>query len=152
MTQHSWDDDQRLLEDLSDALGETVPLADAIAEYGKGAYAWRTVDRDLLLASLSFDSSLERVTEQRSGPHDPRVLTFTAAPLSLELEVMPDRVVGQIVPPGAGEIRVETADGVTFHVEADDVGFFVLPNVPRGTVRLRCDTSVARLVTDWIRL
>ena len=152
MMQHNWDDDQRLLDDLSDALRETVPLADAIAEYGKGAYAWRTVDRDLLLASLSFDSSLERVTEQRSGPGDPRVLTFTATPLSLELEVMPDRIVGQIIPPGSGEIRVETADGVTFHVEADDVGFFVLPSVPRGTVRLRCDTPMARLVTDWIRL
>lgn len=149
---HSWDDDQRLLDDLSGAIRETAPLADVIAEYGKGAYAWRTVDRDLLRASLSFDSSLEQATEQRSGPDNPRVLTFTAAPLSLELEVMPDQVVGQIVPPSAGEILVETADGVTFHVEADDLGFFVLPNVPRGTVRLRCDTTMARLVTDWICL
>jgi hypothetical protein len=152
MMQHNWDDDQRLLGDLSDALREAAPLADEIAEYGRGAYAWRTVDRDLLLASLSFDSSVERATEQRSGPAEPRVLTFTAAPLSLELEVLPDRVVGQIVPPGAGEILVEAADGVTFHVAADDVGFFILPSVPRGTVRLRCDTPAARLVTDWIRL
>jgi hypothetical protein len=152
MMQHSWDDDQRFFDDLSEAVRETAPLADAIAAYGRGAYAWRTVDRDLLRASLSFDSSLERVTERRAGPDDPRVLTFTAAPLSLELEVTPDQVVGQIVPPSAGEIRVETADGLTFHVEADDVGFFVLPNVPRGTVRLRCDTTVARLVTDWMCL
>jgi hypothetical protein len=152
MTQPNWDDDERILNDLSDAVHETASLADVIAGYGKGAYAWRTVDRDLLRASLSFDSSLERVTERRSDPDEPRVLTFTAAPLSLELEVMPDQIVGQIVPPGAGEIRVETADGVTFHVEADDVGFFILPNVPRGTIRLRCDTAVARLVTDWICL
>ncbi len=152
MTQHGWDDDQRLWDDLSDAVRDTEPLLDVAAEYGKGAYAWRTVDRDLLRASLSFDSSLERVTERRAGPDDPRVLTFTAAPLSLELEVLPDQVAGQIVPPSAGEIRVETADGVTFHVQADDVGFFVLPNVPRGTIRLRCDTPVARLVTDWICL
>ncbi|HET9081056.1 MAG TPA: hypothetical protein VFO01_11160 [Trebonia sp.] len=152
MTQHNWDDDQRLFEDLSGAFRETASLSGVIAEYGKGAYAWRTVERDLLRASLSFDSSLERVTERRSGPDDPRVLTFTAAPLSLELEVMPGQIAGQIVPPGAGEIRVETADGVTYHVEADDVGFFILPNVPRGTVRLRCDTAVARLVTDWICL
>lgn len=152
MMLHHWDDDERLLADLSEAVGETGPLADVIADYGKGAYAWHTVERDLLRASLSFDSSLERVTERRGGPDDPRVLTFTAAPLSVELEVMPDQVVGQILPPGAGEILVETADGVTFHVQADDVGFFILPNVPHGSVRLRCDTAVARLVTDWIRL
>jgi hypothetical protein len=152
MTQPDWDDDDQFLGDLSDALREAAPLADVVAEYGRGAFAWRTVDEDLLLAPLSFDSSIERVADQRSGPDDPRILTFTAAPLSLELEVMPDRVVGQIIPPGPGQIRVEAADGVTFHVEADDIGFFVLPRVPPGSVRLRCDTRVARLVTDWIRL
>ena len=88
----------------------------------------------------------------RSDPDDARVLVFTASPLSLELEVMPGRVVGQIVPPGPGEIWVEAADGVTFHVEADDVGFFDLPGMPRGPVRLRCDTPTGRLVTDWVRL
>lgn len=151
VTQHRWDDDQHILDDLSDALREAA-LAGTIAEYGRGAYAWRTVDQDLLLASLSFDSSLERVQERRSDPDDARVLVFTASPLSLELEVMPGRVVGQIVPPGPGEIRVETADGVAFHVEADDVGFFELPGLPRGPVRLRCDTPTGRLVTDWVRL
>jgi hypothetical protein len=151
VTQHRWDDDQHILDDLSDALREAA-LADTIAEYGQGVYAWRTVDQDLLLASLSFDSSLERVQDRRSDPDDPRVLVFTASPLSLELEVMPGHVVGQIVPPGPGEIRVETADGVTFHVEADDVGFFDLPGIPHGPIRLRCDTPTGRLVTDWVRL
>jgi hypothetical protein len=152
MAQHGWDDEQRLLDDLSEALSRTAPLADAIAAYGKGAYVWHTVDEDLLRASLSFDSSLEHVTPQRAGPGEPRVLTFTAAPLSLELEVMPGQVAGQIVPPGAGEIWVETGDGETSHLEVDDAGFFVLPSVPRGAIRLRCDTPVARLVTDWICL
>ena len=151
VTQHRWNDDQHILDDLSDALREAA-LADTIAEYGQGAYAWRTVDQDLLLASLSFDSSLEPVQARRSDPDDARVLVFTASPLSLELEVMPGRVVGQIVPPGPGEIRVETADGVTFHVEADDVGFFDLPGIPHGPIRLRCDTPTGRLVTDWVRL
>jgi hypothetical protein len=150
MTQHSWDDDRRLLDDLADALRATQPLADVIAEYGTSAYAWRTVD--LLHASLSFDSSLAQAAEPRSDPGDARVLTFTAAPLSLELEIRPDQVAGRLFPPGAGEIRMETAGGVTFHVAADETGFFVLLSVPRGTVRLRCDTAAARLLTDWIRL
>jgi hypothetical protein len=150
MTQHRWND-QHILDDLADALRE-APLASTVAEHGKGAYAWRTIDQDLLLASLNFDSSLERVQERRSMPDDARVLVFTAAPLSLELEVMPDRIVGQIIPPGPGEILVEAADGVTFHAAADDAGFFDLPGVPRGPVRLRCQTPTGRLVTDWVHL
>jgi hypothetical protein len=152
MTQDRWGNDQQILNDLSDAIRDAAPLAETLMEYGKGAYAWRSVDQDLLLASLSFDSSLERVQERRSDHGDTRVLTFTASPLSVELEVTPNRVVGQIIPPGPGEILVQTADGVTFHVEADDVGFFDFPSVPRGQVRLRCDTQAGRLVTDWVRL
>ena len=121
MMQHDWDDDDRLMAGLSEAVRETAPLADVIADYGKGAYAWHTVERDLLRASLSFDSSLERTTERGSGSADPRVLTFTAAPLSVELEVMPDQVVGQIIPPGAGEILVETAVVASEDERAQDV-------------------------------
>jgi hypothetical protein len=151
MTQHRWDDDQHLLHDLSDALSDAA-LAGTFAEYGKGAYAWRTVDQDLLLASLSFDSSLERVEERRSDRHDGRVLVFTAPPLSLELEVMTDRIAGQILPPGPGGVWVEAADGVVSKVEVGDLGFFELHAMPRGPVRLRCDTPTGRLVTDWVRL
>ena len=148
--QHRWDDDQELLNDLCDALRES-DQAETIAEYGKGAYAWRIVDQDLLQASLS--SAGEPVPELRSGPDEPRVLVFTApkSALSLELEVTPGQVVGQIVPPGPGTIRVE-AKGTTFEVEADDSGFFDLHEVPNGPVRIRCDTAAGRLITDWVRL
>jgi hypothetical protein len=103
------------------------------------------------LASLSFDSSLEPVRGLRGDPGG-RILIFTTAPMSLELEVMADRMVGQIVPPGPGEIVVETADGTSFRVEADDIGFFDVASAPHGRVRLRCDTPTGRLVTDWICL
>jgi hypothetical protein len=149
--QHRWDDDQELLNDLGDALRESA-LAETIVEYGKGAYAWRIVDEDLIQASLTFAG--EPVPELRSGPGDPRVLVFTApkSALSMELEVTPGQVVGQIVPPGPGTIRVETTEGVAFDVAADDSGFFDLPEVPRGPVRMRCETPSGRLITDWVRL
>lgn len=152
MAQHQWDDDENLLGDLTEAVGEAASLAPSVAAAGAGAFAWRTVDTDLLLASLSFDSSLEHSLELRAEADDSRVLVFTATPLTVELEVLADRVVGQIVPPGRGEVRMESADGVTLEVEADDAGFFRLPGAPRGPVRLRCDTPTGRLVTDWVRL
>ena len=114
------------------------------------ACAWHCADQDL--AFLSFDSSLERVQSLRAEPGHARVLIFTTTPLSLELEVMADHVVGQIVPPGPGEIVVETPDGATFRMEADDIGFFDFTGIPRGRVRLRCDTPTGRLVTDWVCL
>jgi hypothetical protein len=104
------------------------------------------------LACLSFDSSRERVQSLRAEPGHARVLIFTTTPLSLELEVMADHVVGQIVPPGPGEIVVETPDGATFRMEADDIGFFDFAGMPRGRVRLRCDTPTGRLITDWVCL
>jgi hypothetical protein len=88
----------------------------------------------------------------RADSDDARVLIFTSSPLSLELEVMAGHVVGQIVPPGPGEILVETSDGATFHVAADDIGFFDLSGGPRGSVRLRCETPTGRLITDWVCL
>lgn len=88
----------------------------------------------------------------RADSDDARVLIFTSSPLSLELEVMAGHIVGQIVPPGPGEILVETNDGATFQVEADDIGFFELSGGPRGPVRLRCDTPTGRLITDWVCL
>jgi hypothetical protein len=104
------------------------------------------------LACLSFDSSLEPVRGLRGDPGQARVLIFTTTPLSLELEVMADHMVGQIVPPGPGEIVVETPDGTSFCIEADDIGFFDVDGAPHGRVRLRCDTPTGRLVTDWICL
>jgi hypothetical protein len=104
------------------------------------------------LACVSFDSSLEPIQGMRAEPGRARVLIFTAAALSLELEVMADRVVGQIVPPEPGEIIAATPDGACFRIEADDIGFFDFDALPRGPVRLRCETSTGRLVTDWICL
>jgi len=104
------------------------------------------------LAWLSYDSSLEPVRWLRADPGQARVLIFTTTPLSLELEVMADHVAGQIVPPGPGEILVETTDGVAVRIEADDIGFFDCAGLPRGRIRLRCDTPTGRLVTDWICL
>ena len=147
-----WDDDDRLLEDLAEALRETAPLAETIAEHAEGALSWRTIDEELLRAILTFDSSLEPAAETRAEPADSRLLVFTSTPLSVELEVTQVEVVGQILPPSAGEIHIETSDGAEYHVTADESGFFVLPSLPPGSVRLRCDTATGRVVTDWVRL
>jgi hypothetical protein len=157
-----WQDDDTLLTALAAALRPGVDLIDEVTAQGRGVYAWRTVDDDLLLAELSFDSREQQISGVRSaaeitrapsesGDDPSRVLVFEATPLTVELEVQADRVVGQIVPAGPGQVFVET-DAVTIQVEADELGFFVLPGVPTGPIRLRCDTENSRVRTGWFRL
>ncbi|GAA1573422.1 hypothetical protein GCM10009789_28650 [Kribbella sancticallisti] len=152
MTRRLWDDDERLIEDLAEAVHATQPLADTIAAHAEGALSWRTIDEDLLQASLTFDSSLEAAAGIRAEPGQTRLLVFTSTPLSMELEVTQDEVVGQILPPGPGEIHVETPDGTEYSVSTNESGFFELPSLPADAVRLRCDTATGRVVTDWVRL
>ena len=109
---------------------------------------WHEVEHDAVAAC----TIVEYGHDWRADPDDARVLIFTASPLSLELEVLAGHIVGQIVPPGPGEILVETSDGATFQVDADDIGFFDLSSGPRGSVRLRCVTPTGRLITDWVCL
>ena len=153
MTPSAWDDDESLLADLAAALRDAAPLHDAVRDRGRAAYAWRTVDDELQLASLIFDSELEEAGPVRDDTGGPRILVFDADGISVELEVSPDRIAGQILPPAAGRIVVESQDqpDSTFSVDADDLGFFVLPGLIPGLRRLRCDTQDARLVTDWVR-
>src|SRR5689334_9801446 len=102
MDKYRWHDDEVLLSDLAEALREVSPLSARVAEQAKGALSWRTVDADMLLATLSFDSSLERSGRSRDSEDGHRVLVFHATPLAVELELQFDRIVGQIVPSGAG--------------------------------------------------
>ncbi len=123
MTTNWWDDDT-LLNDLAEAVRAVDSPARELADQVRGLYAWRTVDEDLMIAALSFDSASEetpalRATEPsespgvlsptRAEPGEGRVLIFHAEPLSVELEVQSDQIVGQIVPPAPGEVRVEVA-------------------------------------------
>ncbi len=152
MTNPAWDDDI-LLKDLAAALQEIEPMRDAVAARGRAAYTWRTIDDELALAGISFDSSLAPAADLRDGTEaSPRVLIFDAEGISMELEVEPDRVTGQILPPSAGQIVVERQEAPegTITVEADELGFFVLPATPAGLVRLRCQTREAKLVTEWV--
>lgn len=154
--EHRWDDDEELLADLAEAVRTLGPPPDTLAEDARTAFAWRTLDDDLLLANLSFDSSLAGVADGMRA-QDPdrasRLLVFSTASMSVELAVDRDgRLVGQIVPPSEARVTMETATGARTEVTADDLGFFMLPEIPDDPVRLRCETPGARLVTDWVRL
>ena len=121
-------------------------VGDFLVDTARAGPAW------LELAPLTYDSAREHVRAVRAESGHARVVIFTATALSLELELMADRVVGQIVPPGPGAVVVETPGAGSIRIEADDMGFFDFAGMPRGQVRLRCETAAGRLVTDWVTL
>lgn len=150
-----WNDDEQLIADLGAALRAEREVPARLLEIGKAAFAWRTVDGEL--AELTFDSTApggqEAMAGTRAEPATFRAMTFTAHELSIELEVVPDAVMGQVVPPRPGEIEVHLRDGTAGTFTVDDVGWFVIRPRPAGPVRFRVrPEDGGAVLTEWVTL
>jgi len=149
MVNQWWSDDDQLLGVLKDALSTEHAVPPEFIEAGKAAYAWRTIDAEL--ATLTYDSASEAVSATRAESATLRALTFASADLTIELEVTPDALLGQISPvqsgritayvggtePGPPEIGTTTAGSAAI----DELGFFILSPVPAESFRLLCQTA-----------
>jgi hypothetical protein len=145
---HAWDSDDRLLEDLRDAVTEPGPVPPEYLEAGRAAFAWRTIDADLLLLT-SYDSVLDPELASRArSALAARQLVFDADGVSVQVEVTAAGIAGQLVPPAPARVRLLTATGSAEEAEADELGFFVLGAPPPGPVRLRC-AGTSTFLTDW---
>jgi hypothetical protein len=143
-----FDDDDELLEVLREALTTAREMPAGFVEAGKAAYAWRTIDAEL--AALTYDSAweTEELSLTRSESAQLRTLTFASDGLTIELELTPHEVLGQISPPQAGTVRL-TPDNTTLPI--DDLGFFIVRPVPHHPFRVSCETTTGTTVlTGWI--
>jgi hypothetical protein len=89
----------------------------------------------------------------RAGEASPRFLTFTSADLTIELEIGPDAIIGQIVPPQADHADACPARGAVVTAPIDDIGCFIIRPRPTSPFRLHChaDSGVSAQTT-WITL
>jgi hypothetical protein len=150
-------EDEGLLQELRAAARRLDPPPASVLEAARASLTWRTIDAEL--AALEFDSAVDvAATAVRSG-EGPRLLTFSAPGLSIEVEVSPigprRQLVGQLVPAQPARIDVRHAGGVTT-VQADQLGRFGVDAVSAGPVSLRCHLgdvpSGVPVVTEWIPL
>jgi multidrug efflux pump subunit AcrA (membrane-fusion protein) len=148
-----WNDDE-LLARLAEARQAADRVPREFIEAGKAAYAWRDIDAEL--AELVYDSALEEAQlagQMRAEQAQLRALTFTAAALTIEIEVSDEALLGQLVPPEAGEVEVITPAGTAQLEPIDDVGFFTIRPVPAGSFRIHCRTASGTFVaTNWLSL
>jgi len=144
-----WTDDDQLAAALGAALR---PVPERFVDAGRAAFAWRDIDAEL--AALTYDSAADRLVGAgtRAGSAPSRELTFAAGDVTIDVEITNEAVLGQVVPPEPGEVRVTPATGTATAAEIDEVGCFVIRPVPTGTFRLDCRTgSGRRVVTGWLR-
>jgi hypothetical protein len=154
------DDGSMELEDeLRAAAGLFDPVPPELLEDAMRAYALRELDAEL--AELTFDSWDEATATRVRGAGAPRLLTFTAGELVVEVEVTGGRLVGRLsrvpeqMPAAMGvsaEIGVQRRDGERL-LRSDELGRFTAAHLAPGPLRLRVDPSGdAPVVTSWVRI
>jgi len=152
MPSPNWSNDDELMRDVGQAL-RTEPVEERILVAARAAFTWRTMDAELDLIGVLYDSHLDEAALVRgNSPGAPRTLVFHGDDLGVEIEVSDTGIEGQLIPPGPGEVSLLTADGTHATVTADEVGCFTFPAPPRGPIRLDCALESHRFVTEWITI
>jgi len=149
--------DEQLLEELRRAASQFDPPPPAVLAAARSSLTWRTIDADL--ATLVFDSGVDRPVTAVRGGEGPRLMTFSSPSLNIEVEVANlgshRQLVGQLIPPQVAEIDVHHATGTT-SVQADQLGRFRAEQIGSGPVRLHCrfaaTPSAQPVVTEWVPL
>ena len=145
--------DLSLLDELRAIVGRADPVPPGLVLAARSAIAWRTMDATI--AALTYDSVLDEAVAGVRAADTPRLVTFEAGDVQIEVQVatLDDgrRLVGQVVPTRAGMIELHARDR-TLEAVVDDLGRFTLDAVPAGPVRLqfRPDGGEAVIRTDWL--
>ncbi|HEV7656255.1 MAG TPA: hypothetical protein VGP36_16190 [Mycobacteriales bacterium] len=138
-------DDDRLLAELGAAVRDEAAVPDGLRRAGRAAYGWRTVDAEL----AELEAAPAGAVGTRAAGDEPRALRFRAGEVLIEVELTADGLQGQVVPPRAARMTLETASGTAQTTEVDVVGWFLFSPPPREPFRLRLDPPA--VVTSWTR-
>jgi hypothetical protein len=146
-------DDDVLMEELIAAVRAREDVPGSFAEAARGAFAWRRIDEELELLTLSYDSSVADTAAVRGpAPTLERILVFESDDVTMTLEVGPQVLMGQVVPARPKRVVLEAAAGHVDEVEADDSGFFLLRRPAAGPIRLTWHDGDLGVVTDWVAI
>lgn len=138
-----------LEEELRQAAAVLDPLPPALLQIAVDAYALH--DLDARVAELTFDSLVDAIPV-RGATDVPRMLTFNAGEVTLDVEVTAEGLMGQVLPPQSARIEVLGGpQSATTPLTADDMGRFTADTPPSGPFALRLHTGGDVVVTEWMR-
>ncbi|MEV5531934.1 hypothetical protein [Streptomyces prunicolor] len=143
-------EDGLLEEELRQAAAILDPVPAELRQFAMDAYA--LYDFDARLAELTFDSLVDAIPI-RGVTDAPRMLTFTAGELSIDVEVTSEGLMGQVMPPQPAGIEVlggpQALRPTT--LTADAMGRFTSAAPPTGPFALRLRAGGEVVVTEWLR-
>jgi hypothetical protein len=150
VSSQNWNDDDELIRDLREALRQ-VPGEAQVIEAAQGAYQWHTTDIEIELATLRYDSDLDRIAGVRGpAPGAPRTVVLGTAELSVELEFSESGIEGQLIPPEQGTVRLLTSTGDAEETTTDELGCFRFSPRLRGSIRVACTVPGGEFLTEWV--
>jgi hypothetical protein len=152
--------DEHLLHVLRAAARAIDPVPPEAVAAAISSFTWRTIDAELAL--LSFDSATQEDALAGVRGDGPRLLSFEADGVVVDLEVTvtgagPDAacaLTGQ-ASPAPQSLELRRFEG-NVPVELDHLGRFTVRSVPLGPLSIRCvltatDGGLGRVVTtDWV--
>jgi len=147
------DANDELFEELRSVLHRTDPVPAEVTDFAKTALGWRRLDAEL--AELLEDSALESEAHALArGTAGVRSLTFRSDELTIDVEVQPGMLLGQLAPAAAATIELQVENGdVAASAESDALGRFRLPVEGDGRFRLRVLRPGASAVeTSWFSI
>jgi hypothetical protein len=138
-----------LEEELRRAAAILDPVPAELRQIAVAAYALH--DLDARIAELTFDSVVDAIPV-RGATDVPRMLTFRAGEVTVDVEVTGDGLMGQVLPPQQALIEVLTGPQTGAPLVADDMGRFTGDAPPVGPFALRLRAGGEVVVTEWLRV
>ncbi|MEV5387565.1 hypothetical protein [Streptomyces sp. NPDC052721] len=141
--------DGLLEEELRQAATVLDPVPAELVQAALDAFALH--DLDARLAELTFDSLVDALPV-RGVTDAPRMLTFRAGEVTVDVEVTDDGLIGQVLPPQSARIEVLGGPQATrAPLTSDPLGRFTSTTPPSGPFALRLRTGAEVIVTEWLR-
>lgn len=137
-----------LEEELRQAAAILDPVPAELRQLAIEAYALH--DLDAGIAELTFDSLVDAIPV-RGATDPPRMLTFRAGELTVDVEVTGAGLMGQVLPPQQARIEVLGGPQAAAQVPVDAMGRFTSETPPAGPFALRLRTGGDVIVTEWLR-
>ena len=145
-------DDDRVLDDLRRVLDAVDAPLVSDSEPAKAAFAWGGIDAEL--AQLVYDSFHDRPDDStvlRGADDATRQLTFTTEHVTIDIEIGPAGLVGQIVPNQHASVELHQPGREALRLDTDEFGMFSLATIEPGptTVVARAADGSWSVRTAW---